>query len=140
MVAAMNSDNVDVALVAGPAVPQAIDAGGRIITTGEGLLDATIVIAVRGDFLREHPDLVKRYMKVHNRSLQYMKEHPKEVYKMAAEETGISEENVVTMYDWYDFNPEIMENDIEELEKTQDFLLENDMLKQPINISDIISS
>jgi len=139
-VAAMNSDNVDAALVAGPAVLQAIDAGGRIITTGEGLLDATIVIAVRGDFLREHPDLVKRYMKVHNRSLEYMKEHPEEVYKMAAEETGISEENVVTMYDWYDFNPEIMENDIEELEKTQDFLLENDMLKQPINISDIISS
>ncbi|MCG1012225.1 MAG: aliphatic sulfonate ABC transporter substrate-binding protein [Thermoanaerobacteraceae bacterium] len=137
-VAAMNSDNVDAALVAGPAVPQAIDAGGRIITTGEGLLDATIVIAVRGDFLREHPDLVKRYMQVHNRSLQYMKENPEEVYKMAAEETEISEENVITMYDWYDFNPEITEKDIEELEKTQDFLLKNDMLKQPINISEII--
>jgi len=139
-VTALNSNNVDAALVAGPAVPQAIDAGGRIITTGEGLLDATIVIAVRGDFLREHPDLVKRYMKVHNKSLEYITEHPEEVYKMAAEETGISKENVVTMLDWYDFNPDITEKDIEELEKTQDFLLENDMLKQPIKISDIIIS
>jgi len=138
-VAAMNSDNVDAALVAGPAVPQAMDAGGRIITTGEGLLDATIVIAVRGEFLREHPDLVKRYMNVHYRSLKHMEENPEEVYKMAAEETGLSEENVITMYDWYDFNPAITEKDIEELVKTQDFLLENDMLRQAINISDIIT-
>ena len=67
-----------------------------------------------------------------------MKEHPEEVYKMAAEETEISVKNVVTIYEWYDFNPEITEKDIEELEKTQDFLLENDMLEHPIDISDII--
>ena len=58
---------------------------------------------------------------------------------MEAEETGLSEENVITMYDWYDFNPAITEKDIEELVKTQDFLLENDMLRQAINISDIIT-
>ncbi|HHV19725.1 MAG TPA: aliphatic sulfonate ABC transporter substrate-binding protein [Thermoanaerobacterales bacterium] len=137
-VAAMNSDNVDVALVAGPAVPQAIYAGGRIITTGEGLLDATIVIAVRNDFLKQYPKLVKRYMEVHNKSLQYIREHPDEVYKIAAEETGISEDNVVKMIDWYDFNPTITQKDIVELEKTQDFLIENDMLKKKIKISDII--
>jgi len=137
-VTAMNSGNVDAALVAGSPVLQAMDAGARILSTGEGLLDATIVIAVRGEFLREHPDLVKRYMDVHYRSLEYMKEHPEEVYKMAAEETEMSRENVVTMYEWYDFNPEITERDIEELEKTQDFLLENDMLEHPIDISDII--
>lgn len=68
-----------------------------------------------------------------------MEENPEEVYKMAAEETGLSEENVITMYDWYDFNPAITEKDIEELVKTQDFLLENDMLRQAINISDIIT-
>lgn len=137
-VAAMNSDNVDAALVAGPAVPQAIDAGGRIITTGEGLLDATIVIAVRTDFLKQYPELVKRYMEVHNKSLQYIKENPDEVYKMAAEETGISEENVVKMIDWYEFNPTITQKDIDELEKTQEFLIKNDMLKKTINISDIV--
>lgn len=137
-VAAMNSDNVDAALVAGPAVPQAIDAGGRIITTGEGLLDATIVIAVRNDFLKEHPELVKRYMQVHHQSLQYIKDNPDEVHKMAAEETGISEDNVVQMIDWYDFDPTITEKDVAELEKTQDFLIKNDMLKKPIDIGDII--
>ena len=137
-VAAMNSDNVDAALVAGPAVPQAVDAGGRIITTGEGLLDATIVIAVRGDFVKNYPELVERYMKVHNRSLQYIDENPEKVYKMAAEETGISEDNVVKMIDWYDFNPDITQKDIAELEKTQDFLIKNEMLKKPINIDDII--
>lgn len=137
-VAAMNSDNVDAALVAGPAVPQAKAAGGRVLTTGKGLLDATIVIAVRGDFLNEHPDLVERYMKVHHQSLKYIEENPDEVYEMAAEETGISKENVLEMIDWYDFTPDITEKDIDELEKTQDFLIQNDMLDKPIVIEDII--
>ena len=69
---------------------------------------------------------------------KYIKENPDEVYKMAAEETGISEDNVVKMIDWYDFNPTITQKDIDELEKTQEFLIKNDMLKQPINISDIV--
>ena len=42
------------------------------------------------------------------------------------------------MIDWYDFNPTITQKDIVELEKTQDFLIENDMLKKKIKISDII--
>jgi len=139
-VTAMNSDNVDAALVAGPAVPQALDAGARIITTGEGLLDATIVIAVRSDFLKEHPELVKKYMDVHHQSLQYINDNPDEVHKMAAEETGISEGNVAQMIDWYDFNPTITEKDIEDLEKTQEFLIKNDMLEKAIDISSIIVS
>jgi len=136
---AMLSGKVDAALIAGPAVPKALQNGARILTTGEGLLDATIVIAVNGKFLRDHPDLVKRYMKVHQQSLKYIKENPEEVYKMAAEETGIGIDEVRQMMPWYDFNPEISASDIEDLEKTQQFLLDNGMLKKKIDIQQLIS-
>ncbi len=137
-VSAMFSGNVDAALVAGPAVPKALENGAHVITTGEGLLDATIVIAVSNKFLTEHPDLVKRYMKVHNESLQFMKEHPDEVYQMAAAETGISVNDVQKMYSWYDFNPVISPADIKDLEKTQDFLVQNGMLTQKIDVKAIV--
>ena len=139
-VTAMLNGNVAAALVAGPAVSQAVAAGAHIVTTGEGLLDATIVIAVREDFLTKHPDLVKRYMNVHAASLQYMKEHPDEVYKMTAEETGLSVEQVKTMYGLYDFDPTIKESDIVDLEKTQEFLKQNGMLTKPIDIRSIIAT
>ncbi|MEG6522555.1 ABC transporter substrate-binding protein [Desulfotomaculum sp. 1211_IL3151] len=135
---ALQSGNVAAALIAGPAVPGALASGARIITTGEGLLDATIVIAVSGDFYKNHPDLVQRYLKVHAESLQYMKDKPEEVYAMAAEETNISLADVKQMYDWYDFNPSITDKDIEDLEKTQEFLLQNDMLTNKIDIKELI--
>jgi len=137
-VSAMMAGKADVALVAGPTVIQALNSGARVLTTGEGYLDATIVIGVRGEFMDKYPDLVKRYMDVHLRSLEFMKENPEETYQMASEETGLTVDEVKMIYDWYDFNPEIREEDIVELEKTQDFLVENEMLENKINIRDMI--
>lgn len=137
-VSAVLSDHADAALVAGPAVPKTVESGAHIVATGEGLLDATIVIAVNNQFLKDHPDLVKRYMKVHQESLQYMKDHEVEVFQMAASETGLSVETVQKMIGWYDFTPSITEADREDLEKTQDFLLQNGLLTNKIELKSII--
>lgn len=137
-VSAMMSGSADVALVAGPSVPQAIEKGAHIITTGEGILDATIVIAARGDFLDKHSDMAKRYMNVHKNSLDFMKSNSEETYKLASEETGISIDKVKEMYNWYDFNSQITDKDIKELEKTQDFLKENGMLNKTVDIKGLI--
>lgn len=137
-VSALLAGSADAALVAGPAVPQALDNGAHIIESGEGLLDATIVIAVSGSFLDKHPELVDRYLKVHQQSLEFMEENPEKTFELAAEETGISKESVKQMYEWYDFNPEITESDIKELEKTQQFLIDNNMLNQSVEIEDLI--
>lgn len=137
-ITALSSGNVDAALVAGPAVTQALAGGNRILTTGEGLLDATIVIATSGDFIKNHPDIVKRYLQVHEKSLQYMKEHPEDTYQQAASETGITVEAVKEMADWYNFSPAITDKDIQELKDTQDFLYENKMLQEKIVIEDLI--
>lgn len=137
-VSALMSGSVDVALVAGPAVPQALEKGARIVTTGEGILDASIVIAARGDFLDKHLDIAKRYMNVHEKSLDFMKNNPEETYKLASEETNISIDKVKEMYNWYDFNPQITDKDIKELEKTQDFLKENGMLNKTVDIKTLV--
>jgi sulfonate transport system substrate-binding protein len=137
-ISALLAGSADAALVAGPAVPQALKNGAHIIESGEGLLDATIVIAVSGEFLDKHPAVVERYLRVHQKSLKFMEENPEETFAMVAEETGISKENVEKMYSWYDFNPEITESDITELKKTQDFLFENGMLLESIEIESLI--
>ncbi len=138
-ISALLTDSADAALVAGPAVPQALENGAHIIESGEGLLDATIVIAVSGEFLEEHPSVVERYLKVHQESLKFMEENQEETFAMVAEETGIAKTDVEKMYSWYDFNPKITESDIKELKKTQEFLLNNGMLSQSIDIKSLIA-
>lgn len=137
-VAAMMGGSADAALVAGAAVTQAEAKGAHIVTTGEGLLDATIVIAASGDFLSKHEDIAKRYMSVHQKSLEFMKNNPDETYKLASEETQMSLDQVKQMYALYDFNPKITDKDIKELEKTQDFLKENGMLTKKVDIKSLI--
>jgi sulfonate transport system substrate-binding protein len=137
--AAMSSGNADAALVAGPAVTKAMKEGNKVIINGKGLLDATIVIATSGDMVNNHEEIVKTYLNVHNESLDFMKNNPEKTYEMVSEETGISVDEVKSMYQWYDFSPAITDKDIEELEKTQKFLLENGMLEKEIDIKSIIA-
>ena len=60
--AALMNGSVDAALSAGPDAIRAEKAGARILTNGEGLVEASIVTAVRGDFLMKQPELVKRFL------------------------------------------------------------------------------
>ena len=137
--AALMNGSVDAALSAGPDAIRAEKAGARVLTTGEGLVEATIVTAVRGEFLQKHPDLVKRFLKTHTAAIEHMRSKPDEVLAMTAAETGLPAETVKLMLPLYDFSPTIKPSDIAELKRTQDFLLQNGMLKKSIEIEKMIA-
>jgi sulfonate transport system substrate-binding protein len=137
--AALVSGSIDAALIAGPALVAAEAAGARVIANGDGLIGGLLVVAVSGPFLRDYPDLAKRYLKVHDQALQYLKNNPAESIKIVAEETQISEADVKRMLPWYDFSPKITDADLADLAATQTFLKENDMLITTINIKDLIA-
>ena len=138
--AALMNGSVDAALSAGPDAIRAEKAGARILTNGEGLVEATIVTAVRGDFLKKHPELVKRFLTVHQAAVAHIKANPDESVQLTAAETGLPPETVRQMLPWYDFDPTIKPSDIEELKRTQEFLIQNGMLKKSIEIEKIIAT
>ena len=138
--AALMNGSVDAALSAGPDAVRAEKAGARILTTGEGLVEATIVTAVRGEFLQKYPELVKRFLIVHSAALSHIKTNTEDALKMTAAETGLPLEAVKQMYPWYDFDATIKPSDIQELKRTQDFLVQNGMLKKTIEIEKIIAT
>ena len=137
--AALMNGSVDAALSAGPDAIRAEKAGARILTNGEGLVEATIVTAVRGDFLTKQPELVKRFLTVHQAAVAHIKANPEEALQLTAAETGLPLETVRQMLPWYVFDPTIKPSDIAELKRTQDFLIQNGMLKKSIEIEKIIA-
>ena len=80
--------SVDAALSAGPDAIRAEKAGARVLTTGEGLVEATIVTAVRGEFLQKHPELVKRFLAAHRATVDSIKTNPEQALALTAAETG----------------------------------------------------
>jgi len=136
---ALLTGEVDAALVAGAEVLRAQRAGARILANGEGLVNATIVVGVSGKFLKEHPEAVKKFMALHQESIDFMKKNPDKAFEFTAKETGLSTDDVKLMAPWYDFSTAITEKDIKDLEETQDFLLANDMQKKKIDIKSMIA-
>lgn len=136
--AALEGGSVDCALVAGPSALQSLNAGNKKVLDGEGLVDGIIVIAVNGEFADKYPEIVERFMKVHNETLYYMDKNYDEMISKVAKEVGLSEDETKELYKWYDFNTQITENEIKSLEETQKFLIENKMQEKEVNIKDLI--
>lgn len=136
--AALQNGTVDAGLLAGPVALGALKNGADVVTNGEGLVEGIIVTAVSNDFLEKHPDIIKRFINVNEKTVNSIEANFEEVSEIVAKETGLSKEEVAEMYTLYDFNPEIKASDIEELKNTQKFLIENGLQEKEIDIEKII--
>ncbi len=135
---ALADGSVDAALIAGPTAYQAIKSGSKVVANGEGLVDGIIVTAVSKDFADKHPDLVERFLQVEKETLKYVEENFDEAMEKVANEVGLTVEEAKEMYEWYDFNLEITDADIQSLKDTQDFLIENGLQEKEVNVEDLI--
>lgn len=139
--AALAGGSADAGLLAGPAALKMTAGGARILSTGEGLLDASIVIAMRGDFLKKYPGQAEKFMTTHRKVVADYQKDPKGFYGDAAEETGLTIQQVDHMAKWYDFDPSICDSDVKDLEATQQFLIQTGMLDESkkIDINSLIA-
>lgn len=136
--AALAGGSVDVALLAGPTAATMLADGYQKVTDGVGLVGATIVVATSREFADANPMLVETFLAAHEQVLAYMAENPDEVLAMAAAETGLPESTVAEMYAMYDFSAEITDADIAAMEQTQEFMVANGMIEEPVDIQGLI--
>lgn len=132
--AALLAGQVDAATLAGNNALAVEAAGGRVVASGEGLIAPTAVIAVRGAFLKEHPELVALYLEAHRKALAFVAAHPEEALEIAARDQKISLADARKQFPWYDFSPELTDADIANLAADQAFMVEAGMLAKTIDI------
>ena len=135
---ALEDGSVDAALIAGPTAYKAVKNGSKVVANGEGLVDGIIVTAVSKEFAEKHPDIIERFIKVENETLEYINNNFDEAMEKVAEEVGLTVDEVKEMYDWYDFSINITDNDIKSLEDTQKFLIDNGLQENEVNVQDLI--
>ena len=136
--AALVAGEIDFALLAGPTAYNMIQDGYEVVTNGEGLVDGTIVVATSEDFYSKNPDLVKKFLQVQQETLQYIDENYEEAMEITAKETELPLDGVKEMYEMYDFNMDITQSDIESMQKTVQFMKENNMIENDVDIASLI--
>lgn len=136
--AALMGGSVDAALLAGPAAYNTEKEGYKVVTDGEGLTEATIVVAVGGQYAQEHPEEIKTFLEAQKAVLDYIDNEEEKAMETAAKETELTVEAVKEMYPMYDFDMTIKDSDIEAMKKTERFMKENQMIEQDVDIEKLI--
>jgi sulfonate transport system substrate-binding protein len=136
--AALSTGEIDIALLAGADAYRASEDGARTLADGVSLVDATTVIATTDTYLKKNPDVVRRFLAMHDDALSYMESDRAEALRLTADATRLPVEAVEAMYPWYDFSRVIAESDVDELKRTQDFMLENGLQRNRIDIDSIV--
>lgn len=136
--AALEGGSVDCALQAGSNAYDCAAAGYHMVTDGQGLITGTILTATTQEFYDENPEIIETFLQVQQEVLTFMDEHHDEALEMAAEETGLDLAAVEEMYGLYDFRMDLTEEDLDGLQNTAQFMLDNGLIEQAVDVSTLV--
>lgn len=133
--AALASGKIDVAMLAGPHAYTNLKNGYHKVCDGNGLILPLVVNASKKDIDKE---LLKKFKLAQEEILNTMKNDEKQSLEYAMIETKLDEQSVKDMYVMYDFSSQITQEDIKSMQKTIDFMYENQMIKNKLDPKELI--
>lgn len=93
--AALDQGQVDAAWILEPFLSQAVANGGRVVSWNYVDMDPKLDIAgyfTSEKYIQEHPDVVQKFQKAMNKSLDYAQQHPDEVRDIVGTYTEMDEQ------------------------------------------------
>ncbi|MGL4677611.1 MAG: ABC transporter substrate-binding protein, partial [Brevinema sp.] len=91
---ALNTGEIDVALLPSNVKTAAQGFGARVLVDGENLIQGIIVSAVHGDFAQKYPEVVQTFREAHQEAVDYMNSNLEEALILASEALQISTNEV----------------------------------------------
>lgn len=128
----------DAALLAAGGILAAEKAGFHALVKAKGLIETNLVLAARGDFAKEYPDVVRRVAKVNRQALQWALSNKSQAIALGAKELQLSKEDAAKLFEWSHFYSDLTQKDIDALQNSQRFLLEQKMMNRSADINTLI--
>ena len=128
----------DAAVLAAGGILAAEKAGFHALVKAKGLIETNLVLAARGDFAKEYPDVVRRVAKVNRQALQWALSNKSQAIALGAKELQLSKEDAAKLFEWSHFYSDLTQKDIDALQNSQRFLLEQKMMNRSVDINTLI--
>lgn len=136
--AALQGGQVDAALLAAGAIMNAEREGARTITTATGLTVPTLVMATSEKTAAAHPDWIAAVIRSHDQAAQWIAANKDAAIALGAKEQGVSLDEAKKLYDWAHFTQRLNPDDLTNLQTEMTFMLDNDLMRKPVDIKAII--
>lgn len=136
--AALQSGQIDAALMAANFVINAQKEGAEVITTATGYVNPILVMTSSDKFIQSYPERVKAVVDAQTEALDWINNNHDAAIELGAKIQGISIEEAQKLFDWSHFTNTLNEKDIESMQEDMQFMLNNDMMRNTIEIAPIV--
>ena len=120
-----------------PFVEQAEIAGtGRVLPQGDAYINS--IMAARGKFAQENPELLRELVSIIERTKQWMVDNPEEAQQIVAKELNISLEVIKRAWPRHDWTAQLTPEVIKDIQSKADFLVKNDFIRTQVNAYEIV--
>ena len=133
--AALDGGSIDVALVAGATAYTAKQQGYHLVADGEGLIDAIIAVAVTDEFYNAHPEIIEKLEEAQDEIADFMEEQEEEALQISADALELDKAAVEEMAAYNDFSTELTDADKAGFQRTADFMFENGMIENKLDVN-----
>lgn len=134
---AFEAGEIDAAMVGTPNIQKYIDAGARILDESYSSLEVTLV---RGEFGKEHPDIVSKYLQVYQDAGLYLSENPDEAIAYINEYNGRGSDAVKELFVngvYKDILHELNDEQLDHLSDVIQFAERQGLITYPYTIDDL---
>lgn len=136
--AALQSGQVDAALLAATMVIKAEQEGAKVLTTANGLVVPKLVMASSDKVVKNHPDWIKAVIDAHDEANAWIEKNQAEAISLGAKVQGISSEDAQKLYNWSHFTQRMNQGDIISMKEDIQFMIKNDMMRNDIDVNSIV--
>lgn len=138
---ALSSGNVDAIATWQPFVSAFTTTNtGHLLANSKNVIRTVGVYLASNEYGQKNPELIERFLKVHQRTVDYLKTNREEAIKIIAAESKFSPEAVAKSIETIDWYPNIAEDDIRTLDESKEFLKSSNVIKKDFNIKDLVDT
>lgn len=112
----------------------------NVITDGTGYKYNVNVIIANNDFLKKHPKVATRVLKVLNRAVEWSDAHPEETLDFIEKRASISKEAMRGSFNKFEKDLGLNDKRIESIKQTANYLKENNIIRSEVNADDLIDT
>ena len=135
---AVTSGRVDAALLAASLIIKSEKAGCRVITTARDLVNVNLVMTTSEKFAKAYPEALEKIVRVERETLAWIRSHWDEAVAIGAKEHGISLEDASRLAKWSNYYDTVSAADVKSLRDDQAFLLENGLMRAPVDVDKLV--
>ncbi|MBR3881078.1 MAG: NrtA/SsuA/CpmA family ABC transporter substrate-binding protein [Mailhella sp.] len=136
--AALQTGQVDAALLSAAGLIKAEQAGCTVLTTAKGLVTPKLGVAASDSFIKNHPDQLAAVIKAHNDAWAWIEANHDKAIELGAKEQKISLDDARKMFEWSYFTQTFDQSDLTSMNEDLEFMLANNMMRNRVDSKDIV--